>query len=185
MERGLNVNKKKILATAGSVFLALGAFGCSGGGGKTYSYKVTGTVEAAHIDYECGDSLSMEPVGFNAGRGGGSSSGGSRSGGSGTSGGSKGRGTVNKDNSSSSVQKDSKRPASTGVRLTKKPDKPERVSRVEVPAFASKPKGCKEEYELFVRNRDGLFEQDVRKVDYERCSDKAREKFPACTATSK
>src|SRR5690606_41721744 len=89
MERGLNVNKKKILATAGSVFLALGAFGCSGGGGKTYSYKVTGTVEAAHIDYECGDSLSMEPVSFNAGRGGGSSSGGSRSGGSGTSGGSK------------------------------------------------------------------------------------------------
>lgn len=40
-------------------------------------------------------------------------------------------------------------------------------------------KSCKPDYELYVRNNTGTFEQDVISEHYDRCTE--GEKFPACT----
>lgn len=191
----MNVNKKTIAILAGSVVLPLGLVGCSEGSGKTYSYEVSGTVEAAHVDYECEGDLAMEPAAFVAGgtkpRPKKADPGGSSSD-SDSSGDAKKGESAKKDVAASKApasKTPSKAPASAskapakpgGVKLSKKPDKPERVTKVKPPKYKHKPKGCHEEYELYVKNREGLFEQDVREVDYDRCSDKARESFPACT----
>lgn len=76
-----------------------------------------------------------------------------------------------------------KSPTRKGVVLSKKPDAPERISKVPALKYRYKPRGCKvDDYELFVRNNDGLFEQDVRHADYINCTDRKRMPFPACTA---
>jgi hypothetical protein len=193
----LNVNKKTIAVLTGTVILPLAAVGCSGGSSKTYSYEVSGVVEAAQVDYECKGDLDMEAASFVVGRAkpkpkkadsGDSSS---------DSGDNKQEEPAKKNvatpkapaNKAPSKAPASRTPASRskepaksgGVKLSKKPDKPERVTKIKPPKYKHKPKGCHEEYELFVKNREGLFEQDVRKVDYDNCLDKARERFPACT----
>lgn len=160
------MNKRTVAFSGGIAALALALSAC---GSDSYEYQVSGVVEAAQVDYDC-HGLSMEAAAFvvkpvprrtaktskpatkRQGSGSGTSS-----------------GTVRK------------APSNKGVKLTKKPDKPERVFKVPTVKYKTKRHGCKNEYELFVRNRDGLFEQDVRKVDYDKCLDRKREPFPRCT----
>ena len=49
------------------------------------------------------------------------------------------------------------------------------------PKKVSKPQGvsCKTEYELYIANGDGLFEQDVTSEHYEKCTE--TKQFPDCT----
>ena len=77
-----------------------------------------------------------------------------------------------------------------GVELKKKPEKPERLKGKKIPKlkYQFKPKGCETEYEIFVLADDGyLYEQDVRKVDYDNCvaakvpAGKKNKLFPLCT----
>jgi hypothetical protein len=203
LERGLNVNKNLVATATGIVILALGAFGCQDSD-KKYEYEVSGVVEAVQTDYECGEDLALEPAAFPAGKGKGSS--GSRSKTSGSSsesgassaqqGGGGGNVAASKPPSRKTEaplpHRTSKAPAAStarpngdvhksGVQLSKKPAKPKRVTRIVPPKESKRPEGCETEYEVFVRNGDGLFEQDVRKVDYIHCSDQVREQFPACT----
>lgn len=198
-ERGLNVNKNMLVLASGTAVAVLGIAGCSQGSSETYRYEVSGTVESAQVDYECKGDLNTDPIAFVAGRGGGTgsstrkSSGGSRSSSKAKAGSSEARtpsarsttpatAPTGKSKTPSSARATAALKPNKGVSLSKKPDKPERVTKVKPPKYKSKPKGCRNEYELFVRNKDGLFEQDVRQVDYERCSDKPRELFPACTS---
>jgi hypothetical protein len=77
-----------------------------------------------------------------------------------------------------------------GVKLKKKPEKPEKLKGKKLPKvkYKFKPKGCETEYEIFVLADDGyLYEQDVRKADYDNCvkakipAGKKNKLFPLCT----
>lgn len=77
-----------------------------------------------------------------------------------------------------------------GVKLDKKPEKPEKLKGKKLPKvkYKFKPDGCETEYEIFVLADDGnLYEQDVRKVDYDKCeaakipAGKKNKLFPLCT----
>jgi hypothetical protein len=203
----LNVNKENgsttasfrrsfLVGTGVATALALTA-ACSGG--STYYYGIRGVVEDAVISYDCPRNLSMEPVSFDAGHGRGSgpasSTGRSRKGSDNSSkanSGSQDRKTrsprpqngATKQGSTEGAKKApaSKAPASKGVALSEKPEKPERVNRVPSAQSALARRGCKvDDYELFIRNKNGLYEQDVRRTDYKKCTNKARMSFPACT----
>lgn len=185
------MNKKFRTIAAGATVGILALTGCTE---DTYSYEVSGTVEARQIDYDCpNEDVAMDAVAFVAGKGG-TSGGGSRSGSGGSSGGSSGKssGSTGKSGKgsgststsggtlgSSSTGKSTK--TGSGVKLKKKPAKPEKIKggKVPKPLYAKKPKGCETEYELYIRNDDGLFEQDVRREDYDNCTE--GEKFAACT----
>lgn len=177
----MNVNKKTIAILTGTVILPMTAVGCSGGSDKTYSYEVSGVVEAAQVDYECKGDLDLEPASFTAGRTKPEPKKAESDDSSSDSdfGDSEKKKPAKKDVAASKAPASKAPSKSGGVKLSKKPDKPERVTKIKPPKC--KHKGCHEEYELFVKNREGLFEQDVRKVDYDNCLDKAREHFPACT----
>lgn len=166
------MNKKMTVLTTGTCVLLLGLCGCKS---DAYTYDVSGTVEGAQVDYECGEDPSLNMVAFNVLSARATKKPGSESGGNGSGSTSRRTGTpVPK-------AKPSKSPA--GVKLDKKPEKPERINSVpKSPKFTTPQKGCEVEYELFVRNDDGLFEQDVREVDYTKCSDVESEEFPACTS---
>ncbi|QBZ72015.1 hypothetical protein SEA_KRADAL_117 [Streptomyces phage Kradal] len=80
--------------------------------------------------------------------------------------------------------------ANKGASLKSKPEKPEKLKTKKLPKlkYKFKPKGCETEYEIFVWGKGGyLYEQDVRKVDYDKClaaKVKAGQKaklFPLCT----
>lgn len=109
-----------------------------------------------------------------------------------------GKGSTSGSSSNSSSGSTSQRSSSpsakpvknSGVKLSKKPEKPEKVKGKKVPKlkYKVKPKGCETEYEVFVLADDGnLYEQDVRKVDYDNCvtakvpAGKKNKVFPLCT----
>lgn len=189
-ERGLIVNKKLCAIIAGTAVVSLGMSAC-GSGDKKYEYDVSGRVQAQHVDYDCEDDLDADPVAFVAGKG--------RGGGSSGKKGSAARSVRKGSDASrpprrsapaaSSVSKvpSAERSASKsakpvgGVQLSKKPAKPVRVFKVSPPKYKVKPKGCETEYELFIKNDKGLFEQDVREVDYSNCLARKRDLFPECT----
>ncbi|MFE0472456.1 hypothetical protein ACFW2V_12665 [Streptomyces sp. NPDC058947] len=174
------------------------ASACDSDGGP-YEYGISGTVQAWQVDYECGDSLAMEPAAFTdgKGKGGGSSS---RKQGGGYDSSDTGEALqgstpkpLTKNTSTPSAPRMSKTPptarptasptkAVKGVKLTEKPDRPVRITKVPSPTYTTKPRGCETEYELFIQNDSGLFEQEVRRVDYNHCS-KRGHKFPACTSS--
>jgi hypothetical protein len=190
------MNQKKTVVIASGVVAVALLTGCSTS--DKYEYSVSGKVHSQQVDYDCpGENLSMEPVGFGekgGATGGGSSSsssGGSRSssnrssnndgGGSGGSGG----GSNDSNSGSNKVSKPSK--SNKGVKLDKKPDSPQKVKKAKK-SFDVKPKGCENEYEIFVLDKKGnLYEQDVRKTDYDKClsakvpSGEKAKLFPLCT----
>jgi hypothetical protein len=172
----------------GSAALLTLAAACTGG--SSYQYRVSGMVEAAQIDYDCHQNLAMEPAGFVTGNRGRTSS----SSGSGSSNLRKAptprRTSPSRPQGGSSVRQPglskktpvTKKPSSRGVTLSRKPDKPERITKVPIPKYRHKPHGCKvDDYELFIRNSNGLFEQDVRHVDYLNCTERKLMAFPRCT----
>lgn len=197
------MNKKTVTITSGALGLIL-LTAC--GGTETYSYQVSGVVQAQQVDYDCpGEDIAMGAVAYVAGSGKGSSSGG----GSGkkssdnkadsdtdvsssdkkapaskapaskapsTSGG----GTTSKAPSSPAP---SKAPSNKGVKLKDKPEKAEKLKGLKVPKvkYAIKPKGCETEYEIFVLSGNTLYEQDVRRVDYDKCLTAGKKLFPLCT----
>ena len=193
------MNKKiaVITATVTGGILTLSA--CSK---SDYSYEVSGIVQEQYVDYEdCPlDNLAMEHVGFSEASNGGTGS--SKKSDNGSSG-KKADGPVKKQDSPTkkastapstsggaglgttakpSAKPSAKAPSNKGVKLKSKPEKPERVKNIGKPA--KKQKGCKEEYEIFVLANDGYtYEQDVRKVDYDKCLEAKVEPklFPLCT----
>lgn len=194
--------KKTVVIASGVAAVALFATGCSGS--DKYEYGVSGKVQSQQIDYDCpGENLSMEPVGFGekttGGSGGKSSSRSTTSDGDGNGNAGKakkepsqkkdesdGGGTGGGSNSGSNkVSKPSKK--NKGVKLSKKPDSPQKVKKA-TKSFDVKPKGCENEYEIFVLDKKGnLYEQDVRKIDYNKClaakvpSGEKAKLFPLCT----
>jgi len=158
--------KVKYLAGALALPLVLAACGSS----DDAAYDVSGTVKSKQIDYDC--TKKSHAMSLVLGKGTGGSSGG-RGGSSGSKSGSSSRGgsSGSKNGGSSSTQ--NKPPAPVAV-----PDLPQSPASK---SPAAKPKGvsCSTEYELFIENKDGLFEQDVTSEHYERCAEK--EKFPSCT----
>lgn len=77
-----------------------------------------------------------------------------------------------------------------GVKLKEKPEKPEKLKGKKLPKlkYKFKPEGCETEYEIFVlADDDYLYEQDVRRVDYDKClkakvpAGKKSKLFPLCT----
>lgn len=202
------MNKKTAMIGAVVLGSVLTVSGCKG---DTYQYEVSGTVDTQQLDYEnCPKgSLAMDLVAFDAGHGKGNSSG---SGSKGDSKSSKGDTKSDSDSKAkadsgskaspkaSSTGRSSGRSTSStptgkssatatktarpkGVTLNKKPEKPEKVTSV--PKSGKWRKGCDTEYEIFVRSdKDGeLYEQDVRKVDYENCLEAPGDPkyFPGCT----
>lgn len=208
----MKVNKKTVKIASGVVGLILGASAC---GGETYTYDVSGPVEGQQIDYDCpGTDLSMGAVAFIAGSGKGSSGGSSGKKSDSKSPEDKKADdkkvekrpqaqapavrpstkspspTATKPATKAPSKAPSKAPANKGVSLKSKPEKPERLKSKTLPKvkYRLKPKGCETEYEVFVWGKDGyLYEQDVRKVDYDKClatKVKAGQKaklFPLCT----
>ncbi|MER6605894.1 hypothetical protein ABT282_08260 [Streptomyces sp. NPDC000927] len=139
--------------------------------GGDHQYKLKGRVESKQIDQDCHTSrsgnlnafsLPMKTGGSSGSRSGGGNSSGSRSGGGSSSSGG-------------------------GVSLDKKPSEPRKVDSL--PPIPDGPdmdhprktasKSCKPEYELFIRNSEGIFEQDVTADHYRKCD--KREEFPRCT----
>lgn len=83
-----------------------------------------------------------------------------------------------------------KKVSNKGVKLKSKPEGSKKLKGLKVPKVLHKvkPKGCETEYEIFVLASDGyLYEQDVRRADYESCemakipSGEKTKLFPLCT----
>jgi hypothetical protein len=181
------MKKKTALITSGACGLILAIGACTG---SNYAYEVSGSIEARQIDYDCpGEDTALDPVAFIAGKGGGGKSKSKSS--SGKKKAEAPKVSPGKTTSSTSRPKTSsgsrKGPLKNrGVSLNEKPDKPEKIKgkTAPKPKYKIKPKGCKEEYEIFVLSDGDLYEQDVRKVDYDRCltaKGQSRFLFPLCT----
>jgi hypothetical protein len=197
------MNKRTVAILGGTVGVILTLGGC---GGTTYEYKVSGTVSGQHVDIDCPKSkgvLSMEAVSFDTGKNKskkskskGSSATGSKS--------AKPKSKVSKTaktktlgstgSKASPKATTTKRPTqktiqNVGVLLSEKPDKPEKLKSLSVPRekYTAFRKGCEREYEIFVLSGGHLYEQDVRKVDYNNCQRARAPKgriyklFPLCT----
>lgn len=184
------MNQKTAAIASGVVAVAL-LTGCTGT--STYQYEVKGAVQGQQVDYDCpGEDLAMEIAGFDAGKGGGKARSSSRkskpkarertsSDGNGGSTGRKSR------NGGSEQVKKTPKIKNKGISLNKKPESPEKIKKIKK-SFKFKPKGCKDEYEIYVRASNGnLYEQDVRRVDYDKClkaripSGQKAKLFPLCT----
>lgn len=191
------MNQKNVAIASGVLALVL-VTGCSGS--EKYEYQVSGKVDSQQIDYDCpGENLAIEPVAF--GDKGGTSSGnanrskpvetkpkkaedlGKTESGAGGTGGTS---TIDAD-PRPVVRKTSSRKTNKGVKLDKKPDSPQKVNKAKK-SYSLKPKGCTNEYEIFVLDEKGdLYEQDVRQVDYDKClsakipSGQKAKLFPLCT----
>lgn len=199
------MNKKTVMIASGATGLILTLGAC---GTETYEYQVSGIVETQQVDYECpGVDIAMDAVAFEAKpvpkkKPDGNSANDSEvkakptpkpsSSTTKPSSGSSKKGTPTAKSSptasASKTGKTSKKPSNKGVKLNKKPEKPEKVKNGKVPKlkYTFKPKGCEAEYEIFVTDGSGnLYEQDVRKVDYDRCAQlRVKTKlFPGCTTS--
>jgi hypothetical protein len=213
----LTVNKKTMKIASGVTGLLLAASACkTGNGSDTYDYEVSGIVQGQQVDYDCPNELSMDAVAFVTGKGGGGKSSGKKS--SSDSSSSDSSDSSDSSTTSKAPSKAPSKAASTpaskapstgsgtsqrsaspsaapsvknkGVKLKKKPEKPEKLKGKKLPKvkYKFKPKGCETEYEIFVLADDGyLYEQDVRKADYDNCvkakipAGKKNKLFPLCT----
>lgn len=197
-----------IISGAATGILALSA--CTT---ETYEYEVSGIVQGQQIDYDCpGEDIALDTVAFEAGKGRGTGSGKKKKNAdaddSGEQAAPQGEKAVTKapsktpskaptatagpNNGSKAVTPSptAKKVSNKGVKLKSKPEKPERLKGLKIPKalYKAKPKGCETEYEIFVLANDGyLYEQDIRRADYESCEkakipvgEKAKV-FPLCT----
>lgn len=149
--------KKRITLAVGAVSASLALAGCSGKSeSPDGSYEVKGKVHSKWIDYECKKHTPlMGTVVFMA-------------------------------RTPKPRPKEEKKSKETreDVSPDRKTPKPVRIPASEVPTGKpEKPRGfsakkCSTEYELYIENEDGVFEQDVSYEDYEKC-DKG-EKFSRC-----
>ena len=178
------MNKKNIVIVSGTVAALFTLSAC---GGDKYEYEAKGKVVANQIEWEDCDmeQLSMDLVSFSSKTGGTSGGGGK---GNSNSGSSKSNSTSGGSTSGDSTSGGSggnvnvKKNENKGVKLSEKPSKPEKLKKLPKLNVTSKGKGCEAEYELFVQEPDGdLWEQDVRKADYEKCIAQFKQLFPACT----
>lgn len=188
------MNKKTVMFAAGAAGVILTLSAC---GADSYEYQVSGDVVSQQVDYKCPKkTLSMEAVAFTTGSHKGSSNSDSgsspkstktpsatsskRGAGTGTS-------TPRSTTRTASPTPSPKVLGNKGVTLSSKPDKPEKLRSVPRPVVWHK--GCKvDDYEIFVQAKDGtLYEQDVRKADYDNCAragipkGKKYKLFPLCT----
>lgn len=162
--------KKTLMFSIGAVASAsLALTGCGGGDDKAAApeYAVTGKVDTRWIEYECKNvALSMDNVAFV-------------------------QTSKPKKDSTKDTKKEKEKKGDTS---TKKPSAtptpaasaPVKVSPGQVPTGKPKkprgysPKYCTTEYELFIKNGDGIFEQDVPYAHYAKCEED--EKFSSCAA---
>lgn len=208
------MNKKTVMIASGVVGLILATSAC---GDETYEYQVSGPVEGQQIDYDCpGEDIAMDAVAFVTGgkKPGGTKKTESDSGDTSSDNKSDTKKVEKKPQAQApAVKPSTKSPSPTaskgatkaptraasatpspvknkGIKLKSKPEKPEKLKTGKLPKlkYKFKPKGCETEYEVFVWGKGGyLYEQDVRKVDYDKClaaKVKAGQKaklFPLCT----
>jgi hypothetical protein len=195
------MNKRTVAFLGGTVGVILTVGGC---GGTTYEYQVSGTVSGQHLDVDCPKSkkgvLSMEAVSFDTGKhktttktkksktGKSAKAPKGKPTKSPTPTATKSAGSKTSPSATATRKPTQKAVRNVGVSLSEKPDKPERLKGLGVPNEPYKfRKGCKWEYEIFVLSGGHLYEQDVRKVDYQKCQ-RARvpkgqiyKLFPLCT----
>lgn len=199
------MNKKALTFLGGTAGFIFALSACSG---DTYEYTVSGDVVSQQIDYKCPKgTLSMEAVAFTTGkhkstRSGSSSDSGTASSPKPTKTSSNGAGrratspsptptrTASATSTATPVRTATPTPApvrNKGVTLSSKPDKAEKLRAL--PKALVWHKGCKvDDYEIFVVDKKGdLYEQDVRKADYNNCAragipkGKKYKLFPLCT----
>lgn len=145
--------------------------GCGGGDDKASApeYEVTGKVDTRWIEYKCKNlSLGMDNVAFVQSS----------------------RPKKDKDKDDKKKDKKEKKSADPTKKASSSPSasapSPVKVSAKDVPTGKPKkprgysPKYCTAEYELFIKNGDGIFEQDVPYAHYEKCTED--EKFSSCAA---
>lgn len=194
------MNKRTVTFLGGTVGAILTLSAC---GGSTYQYGVSGQVLGQQVDIECPKtSLSMEAVSFDTGKHKAKTKAKSKT----TSSkskepkaekskkASKSKGSKSTSPKTSPTATATKRPTqkpvrNVGVSLSKKPEKPEKLKGLGVPHQKNPKfrKGCEREYEIFVLSSGHLYEQDVRKVDYNNCQRAWAPKgqiyklFPLCT----
>lgn len=188
----MNVNKKTAMIASGIAGTILALSACGTG---SYEYQVSDVVQAEQIDWDCpGEDIAMDAVAFVA-----KPTKPSKTSKKSDSKKSDDKGDNKKDSKKSSKSaksgdtKTSDKKSATpkpvknkGVKLSKKPDKPERIKSGKVPGpkFKFAGDGCETEYEIFVLADDGyLYEQDVRKSDFDNCEQMRVKKklFPLCT----
>lgn len=191
------MKKKSSLILASTIGAMSLLVGC---GADTYRYEVSGLVEERQIDQDCpGEDVAMEPIGFSAGRpkpkprpvssdtdsdtveappARTQAPRATRTPSSAPTG---SQNPTRTQNPTPTRSAPTSRPVNNtkGVKLDKKPAKPVKVPKFLKAALPLSLAGCKEEPELFIRNDDGLFEQDVRRIDYDKCL--KGDPFPACT----
>lgn len=193
------MNKKTAAIASGAAGLILTLGACST---ATYQYAVSGRVQGQQITYDCpGKDVALDTVAFEAGGKKKSKKVSKKKASSST------KPTASKKPTGQNTQKPSSgttasstsKPSVTatttaakvksnkGVTLSEKPEAPELVKSGKVPSPPSRLnlRGCKvDDYEIFVLDGSGvLYEQDVRKVDYNKCNAyKGTIKlFPRCT----
>lgn len=180
--------KKNLMVAVVAASASIGLIaGCSGGDDvqDAPDYSVEGKVYSKWINYDC-KAHGMAPMAFEVlpqGKSGGSS-GGSKNKGTEDTGSvdSGNKGTVTKPSATSKPPTTSGG-SSGGVATTKAPSAV-KVSPSSIPTGTpTKPSGyskkwCTTEPELFVQNKDGIFEQDVKSDEYDMCA--VKEKFPSC-----
>jgi hypothetical protein len=187
------MNKKTAAIASGATGLILTLGACST---ATYQYTVSGRVQGQQITYDCpGEDVALDTVAFTAG--------GKKKNNNGVGAASPSRppasnkpsGRNTGKSSSGTTASSTPKPSTTaakvksnkGVTLSEKPEAPEMVKSGKVPSPPSRLnlRGCKvDDYEIFVLDGNGvLYEQDVRKVDYNKCNAyKGTIKlFPRCT----
>lgn len=144
--------------------------GCSSA--ERDGYRVSGKVTARHIDYDCksvqGRALSQAVT--------------RPSGGTSSSGGSSGRaGTGSGSRGASGRTSGSASGGGNGPSIAK----PRKIMPGDIPrAPGARPRNtshCRTEYELFIENSEGTFQQTVTADHYRRCG--KGEKFSACTTS--
>lgn len=207
------MNKKTVMIGSGALDLILGLGAC---GTETYEYQVSGEVLEQYVDYDCpGADLALDAVSFELRGGkGGKKKSDSNSSDTDTDSGTEQQaapqakstatakaptktpkattGTSSKGGTKSATPSPTptvKKVSNKGVKLSKKPEKPEKLKGLVVPkpVYKVKPKGCETEYEIFVLSGGKLYEQDVRKVDFDKCGRAPIPKgytnrlFPLCT----
>lgn len=196
------MNKRTVTFLGGTVGAILALSAC---GGSTYQYGVSGQVLSQQVDIECPKTnLSMEAVSFDTGKHKAKTGSGHKSSSKSKASkepkaekskkASKSKGSKSTSPKTSPTTTATKRPTqksvrNVGVSLSKKPEKPEKLKGLGVPHQKNPKfrKGCEREYEIFILSGGHLYEQDVRKVDYNNCQRAWAPKgqiyklFPLCT----
>lgn len=164
------IPKRAVPAAALTAATALLLIGC-GDEGQKNKYDIKGTVTARNIDYDC--TRVQGRAATKALTAPGKNSGGTSGGRSSTSGGS-GSNSGNRNGGGGGAHKALPKPKKINPKVI-----PHGGDQAAIPANSS----CTKDYELYVKNHEGVFEQEVPSRHWIPCEEK--KKFPRCITTGK